>query len=190
MDAEQEAEPQVTKAGVRRVWPVSLAVAAVLVVGGGAAWLAQGSPASDRAQRPAAGPTATTSPAAGPTPTAGGSPVAGPTAHSYTVKGARLSVWFWAGVCEKYALRVDESAADRVTVRVVTSGRAPDGQVCPMIAKYQPVSAELSRPLGDRTVVDAADGRALKPGGTPPLVPRPGGAGVKGAKGVGPGQPQ
>ncbi|WP_377271988.1 hypothetical protein [Peterkaempfera sp. SMS 1(5)a] len=98
----------------------------------------------------------------------------GPAAHTYTVSGTRLTVWFWAGVCQTFALRTDESRADRVTVRVVVDKPAPKGRVCPMIAKYQNVQADLSRPLGSRSVVDASTGKALPRGAGATVVPRPG----------------
>ncbi|WP_055587163.1 hypothetical protein [Peterkaempfera griseoplana] len=200
--------------GRRRRWAIVWGAVAVLLAGGGSAWLVHGSSTSPRAQdtagatpasastsaSPGPGASASSAPAtagtpgAGPTPSAGspapgpggpvvGGPVAGgPAAHTWTVSGNRLTVWFWAGVCQTFALRTDESRADRVTVRVVADRPVPKGRVCPMLAKYQNVQAELTRPLDGRQVVDAVTGKALPEGAGPTVVPRPG-AGATGEKG-------
>lgn len=186
----------------RKVWPIAVGVAAVLAVGGGTAWLVQGSSASHRGSGAPVG----AAPSPSGIPTAGGSPVApggpgkggpseargpqgsppagrasGPVAYTYMVDGTRLTVGFWAGVCEKFALRTDESQAGRVSVRIVVDRPVPKGQVCPMVIKFQTVSAELAAPLGGRSVVDAATGTVLRPDRAPVRLPLPGGGAVTGA---------
>ncbi|MFF4648931.1 hypothetical protein [Streptomyces sp. NPDC001380] len=195
------------------MWPVALAVVAVLAVGGGTALAVRGGdgPATAGAGRspgatataPAtvvpgapgkAGPSGSATPSGegkaplrpgkgGPTevrppdwPEGSAPPdrAGGPAPRSWTADGNRLSVWFWAGVCQKFALRADESRDGVVAVRVVVAEPAPPGQVCPMIAKYQRVEAVLQRPVGDRSVVDAATGRPLPHGSALPVLPRPG----------------
>ncbi|AXI77155.1 hypothetical protein C7M71_006585 [Peterkaempfera bronchialis] len=180
---------------------MSLAAAvAVLVVGGGTAWLAHGTSGSDRVQdtarvdaaaapgaadgAPAAppaagkgGPIEVRPPEGAPSASLPGGRPDGTGAHaarSYTVDGKQLTVWFWGGVCETYALRTDESRDGEVAVRVVVDKPAAEGEVCPMIAKYQPVRADLEQPLGARRVVDATTGTALVHGARPPVMPRPG----------------
>ncbi|MER6913019.1 hypothetical protein ABT354_15230 [Streptomyces sp. NPDC000594] len=78
---------------------------------------------------------------------------------SYTADGPKLTVTFWGGVCGTHRLSVREDT-DRVAVRM-TETPPESGEVCIGLAKEIRKSVTLKRPLGDRTVVDAAGGKAL-----------------------------
>ncbi|MEU6235552.1 hypothetical protein [Kitasatospora sp. NPDC047058] len=82
-------------------------------------------------------------------------------AITYRVDGNRLTVWFYGGVCERYALKADESKPGRVDVRVTVAAPVPAGQVCAELAKRQTVAAELKQPLAGRAVTDVATGQPV-----------------------------
>lgn len=84
----------------------------------------------------------------------------------YTSNGDVLTVDFYAGICEKYGLKADQSTAGRVVVTVVVTKHAPAGQMCSMVEVMQHVSANLGSPLDGRTVIDSATGKALPQNGT------------------------
>ncbi|PBC72066.1 hypothetical protein BX265_6682 [Streptomyces sp. TLI_235] len=182
----------------RRRRAAVLAAGVALVLGGVAACGSQASTGADGA--PSAQPTASASASAGaasPSPSAGqsgaasaspepgqptkpGIAVGEPTptvaslpAVSYTVEGGtHLTVWFYGGVCEEYALRANEEAPGLVRVRVVVDKPAPRGKECPALAKKESVSAELAQPLGDRKVIDMTSGSGLTMTGDVPGGPR------------------
>ncbi|WP_225850822.1 hypothetical protein [Streptomyces sp. HPF1205] len=78
----------------------------------------------------------------------------------YRASGTTLTLTFFGGVCDTYKATADESATQ---VRVnVTATPKPSVRVCPMIARSFTVSVQLKQPLGDRTVVNAQDGRPVK----------------------------
>ncbi|MFF9013966.1 hypothetical protein ACF09C_13505 [Streptomyces sp. NPDC014870] len=81
--------------------------------------------------------------------------------QSYRVDGAgsKLSVTFWGGVCSTYTATATESA-DRVSVRITEKPIDPD-RACIAIAVEVTRTVTLERPLGGRTVVDAASGEAV-----------------------------
>ncbi|GAB7183621.1 hypothetical protein ATKI12_3452 [Kitasatospora sp. Ki12] len=90
-----------------------------------------------------------------------GSPARPPVA--YRVDGTtKLTVYFFGGVCTKYALKADESQPGRVDVVVVPGQPAVQpGQVCNALAKRQSVATDLRSPLAGRTVVDKTSGQEV-----------------------------
>jgi hypothetical protein len=83
-------------------------------------------------------------------------------ATGYQLQGDRhLSVFFFAGVCDKYGLKTNESKAGQVDVQVVITQAAPKGQMCPALVKKQAVSADLQQPLAGRKVLDLGSGQVL-----------------------------
>jgi hypothetical protein len=74
---------------------------------------------------------------------------------AYTTAGRTLTAGFWGGVCSSYRLRAREDG-DRVRVTVEES--MEPGRACIALAKWLTESVALERPLGGRTVVDAASG--------------------------------
>ncbi|MFJ6140601.1 hypothetical protein [Kitasatospora sp. NPDC092286] len=124
-------------------------------------------------------------PAQSPAPTPPGNGIAvgepapnGPATHpaiTYRVDGARLTVWFYGGICEKYALKADESRPGRVDVRVTVAAPVPSGQVCAQVAKRQSVTADLKQPLAGRAVTDLATGEAVPLEADPHVGPDPAG---------------
>ncbi|MQS11917.1 hypothetical protein F7Q99_06325 [Streptomyces kaniharaensis] len=122
-------------------------------------------------------PTAATPPGNGiavgePNP-AGTVPGARP-ATTYRVDGTNhLTVYFYGGVCQKYALKADESHPGRVDVAVVVAAPVPSGQVCSELAKRQTVTADLRQPLAGRTVTDLSSGHEIPLDSDPHMGPDP-----------------
>ncbi|MER7768965.1 hypothetical protein [Kitasatospora sp. NPDC096140] len=108
-----------------------------------------------------------------PNPNGSGSPAHPPVA--YRVDGTtKLTVYFFGGVCTKYALKADESQPGRVDVLVVTGPpTVGPGQVCNALAKRQSVSADLRSPLAGRTVVDKTSGQEVPLDADPHAGPDP-----------------
>ncbi|MFB8237204.1 hypothetical protein ACFC58_11700 [Kitasatospora purpeofusca] len=82
-------------------------------------------------------------------------------AITYRVDGNKLTVWFYGGICQRYALKADESKPGRVDVRVTTAAPVPAGQACAELAKRQTVTADLKQPLQGRAVTDLATGQEV-----------------------------
>ncbi|WP_406113982.1 hypothetical protein [Kitasatospora purpeofusca] len=82
-------------------------------------------------------------------------------AITYRVDGSKLTVWFYGGICQRYALKADESKPGRVDVRVTTAAPVPAGQACADLAKRQTVTADLKQPLQGRAVTDLATGQEV-----------------------------
>ncbi|MDQ0984047.1 hypothetical protein [Streptomyces sp. V2I9] len=81
---------------------------------------------------------------------------------SYGADGRTLEVTFWGGVCSTYTASAQESAGQvRITV---TEKPQEDKKACIMIAKELTRTVTLDKPLGDRTVIDAASGGAVPRG--------------------------
>jgi len=79
---------------------------------------------------------------------------------TYRASGTKLTVSFYGGECDTYGAAASESASQvRVTV---TGAPKPGVRICPDIALRLNRTITLSSPLGDRTVVDASDGRPVK----------------------------
>ncbi|WP_157597227.1 hypothetical protein [Streptacidiphilus rugosus] len=108
-----------------------------------------------------------------PTPTPGapgtttpGAPTTGhPTgipAGAYSTAGTVLTVYFEAGVCDRYGVTANQSQAGKVLITVVITQRHPNGQMCPMAITPHHASVDLGSPLDGRQVVDTATGRALQ----------------------------
>ncbi|MER5353020.1 hypothetical protein ABT093_22140 [Kitasatospora sp. NPDC002551] len=142
--------------------------------------------------RPADPSSAPTAPALTPTPAptppgAGGNGIAvgepapngsgkGSQVHpaiTYRVDGNRLTVWFYGGVCQRYALKADESKPGRVDVRVTTAAPVPAGQDCVAVAQRQTVTADLKQPLRGRAVTDLATGQEVPLEADPKVGPDP-----------------
>ncbi|MFJ8474763.1 hypothetical protein [Kitasatospora sp. NPDC094011] len=88
--------------------------------------------------------------------------------------GTKLTVYFFGGVCTKYALKADESQSGQVDVVVVPGPPAVQpGQVCTALAKRQAVSADLRSPLAGRTVVDRTSGQEVPLEGDAHMGPDP-----------------
>ncbi|MFC5662118.1 hypothetical protein ACFP3U_03875 [Kitasatospora misakiensis] len=101
-------------------------------------------------------------------------------AITYRVDGSKLTVWFYGGVCQRYALKADESKPGRVDVRVTTAAPVPAGQACAELAKRQTVTADLKQPLQGRAVTDLATGQAVPLEADPKIGPDPGGPEISG----------
>ncbi|KOV26134.1 hypothetical protein ADK60_21780 [Streptomyces sp. XY431] len=82
-------------------------------------------------------------------------------AITYRVDGNKLTVWFYGGICQRYALKADESKPGRVDVRVTTATPIPAGQACADLAKRQTVTADLKQPLQGRAVTDLTTGQEV-----------------------------
>lgn len=81
---------------------------------------------------------------------------------SYSADGRTLEVTFWGGVCSTYTASAQESAGQvRITV---TEKSLKEKMVCVLIAKELTRTVTLEKPLGDRTVIDAASGGAVPRG--------------------------
>ncbi|MFE6053831.1 hypothetical protein ACFQ6N_24030 [Kitasatospora sp. NPDC056446] len=108
-----------------------------------------------------------------PNPNGTGSPTRPPVA--YRVDGTtKLTVYFFGGVCTKYALKADESQPGRVDVTVVPGAPAVGpGQACSALAKRQSVATDLRSPLAGRTVVDRTSGQELPLEADPHAGPDP-----------------
>ncbi|MGA5816410.1 hypothetical protein ACPC54_00910 [Kitasatospora sp. NPDC094028] len=88
--------------------------------------------------------------------------------------GNKLTVYFFGGVCTKYALKADESPQGRVNVQVVPGPPITQpGQVCNALAKRQAVSTDLRAPLAGRTVTDQSSGQDVPLEGDPHAGPDP-----------------
>ena len=163
-----------------------LGALAVLVAGAaGLTACASGTTASTSAGTSSAPPAASSSPSHGinpggpivspsptpPTHTGGSGSSAGAPAkpaHSlpisgYSTQGNVLTVYFYAGVCDKYGVTADQSQSGEVRVAVVVTQHAPTGQMCPMVISAQHASVDLGRPLDGRKVVDAGTNQAVQP---------------------------
>ncbi|OSC61088.1 hypothetical protein B5180_36440, partial [Streptomyces sp. BF-3] len=81
---------------------------------------------------------------------------------SYGADGRTLEVTFWGGVCSTYTASAKESAGQ---VRITVTEKPQEGKkACIMIAKELTGTVTLEKPLGDRTVIDAASGGAVPRG--------------------------
>ncbi|WP_327676423.1 hypothetical protein [Kitasatospora sp. NBC_00458] len=101
-------------------------------------------------------------------------------AITYRADGNKLTVWFYGGVCQRYALKADESHPGRVDVRVTTAAPIPAGQACADLAKRQTVAFDLKQPLQGRTVTDLATGREVPLEADPHIGPEPVGPEIAG----------
>ncbi|MEV6011600.1 hypothetical protein AB0M29_32890 [Streptomyces sp. NPDC051976] len=80
-------------------------------------------------------------------------------ADSYHASGSTLTVTFTGGLCSNYTVTAQETDS-QVRVSILSREKKP-GMMCPMIAKVFSQTVQLKKPLGDRKVVDAADGQTL-----------------------------
>ncbi len=145
-----------------------------------------------RPATPTAAPTPALTPTPAPTPPGNGIAVGEPApngsgngspvhpAITYRIDGNKLTVWFYGGVCQRYALKADESKPGRVDVRVTTAAPVPAGQACAELAKRQTVTADLKQPLQGRAVTDLATGEAVPLEADAKVGPDPGGPEISG----------
>ncbi|WP_411078656.1 hypothetical protein [Streptomyces sp. cmx-18-6] len=82
-------------------------------------------------------------------------------ATSYAADGRTLDVTFWGSVCSTYTASAKESAGQ---VRISIEEERQKGGACIMIAKELKETVTLEKPLGDRTVIDAASGATVPRG--------------------------
>ncbi|MFD7733496.1 hypothetical protein ACFV6F_24315 [Kitasatospora phosalacinea] len=75
----------------------------------------------------------------------------------------RLTVFFTAGICDKYGVRVEEDAPPVVKLRVVITQTAEPGKACPQVVKEQEAAVTLSEPMSGGGVVDTATGEQVPP---------------------------
>ncbi|MEV6974768.1 hypothetical protein [Kitasatospora sp. NPDC093806] len=94
-------------------------------------------------------------------------------AITYRVDGNRLTVWFYGGVCQRYALKADESKPGRVDVKVTVAAPVPAGQACADLARRQTVTADLKQALGGRAVTDLVTGQQVPLEADPKVGPDP-----------------
>ncbi|MFD8479635.1 hypothetical protein [Kitasatospora sp. NPDC059673] len=94
-----------------------------------------------------------------------------PTAVKIPVTGYRqdspthLTVFYTAGVCDKYGVRLEEDAPPTVKLRIVVTKTAEPGQACPQLMKEQQATVTLPRPMNGGGVVDTATGDQVPPQG-------------------------
>ncbi|BAJ28022.1 MULTISPECIES: hypothetical protein [Kitasatospora] len=122
-------------------------------------------PASAAASSPA--PEASPQPSAQPTTPGIAVGERPPTAVKIPATGYRqdgptqLTVFFTAGICDKYGVRVEEDAPPVVKLRVVVTQTAEPGKACPQAVKEQQAVVRLSQPMTGGGVVDTATGEQL-----------------------------
>lgn len=186
-------QPRQYRTTARRL--VTLAAVAALTIGGAAACAS--TTASAKPSGTVGGPNATPSASGSPSiqpggpiirvpsPSATGSPstpVPAPTKQvfkgtGYTSNGDELTVYFYAGICEKYGLQANQSTAGEVLVTIVVTQPEKTGMACPMLVRQQQVSTNLGSPLDGRRVVDSDTGKDLPqldaPTGTQHYSPGP-----------------
>ncbi|QDY76392.1 hypothetical protein [Streptomyces qinzhouensis] len=110
---------------------------------------------------PAPDPAPSTAPTAAPAPATPAVP-GGSAVDSYRVDGRTLTLTFYGGVCETYRATAEENGG---AVRVTVKGKWADpAKACIAIAKKQTAKVTLDAPLGDRKVVDASTGTAVRRG--------------------------
>ncbi|MFJ5924070.1 hypothetical protein ACIQF6_15885 [Kitasatospora sp. NPDC092948] len=110
-------------------------------------------------------------PGAQPSPTSPGIAVGEhpPTAVKIPVTGYRqdsptqLTVFYLAGVCDKYGVRLEEDTPPTVKLRIVVTRTAEPGQACPQVIKEQQATVTLTRPMNSGGVVDTATGDQVPP---------------------------
>ncbi|MFF0293683.1 hypothetical protein ACFYST_09925 [Kitasatospora sp. NPDC004614] len=92
-----------------------------------------------------------------------------PTAVKIPVTGYRqdsptqLTVFYTAGVCDKYGVRLEEDAPPTVKLRIVVTKTAEPGKACPQLMKEQEATVTLPRPMNGGGVVDTATGDQVPP---------------------------
>ncbi|MGW4380846.1 hypothetical protein [Kitasatospora sp. NPDC004531] len=92
-----------------------------------------------------------------------------PTAVKIPVTGYRqdsptqLTVFYTAGVCDKYGVRLEEDAPPTVKLRIVVTRTAEPGQACPQVMKPQEATVTLPKPMNGGGVVDTATGDQVPP---------------------------
>ncbi|KDN86419.1 hypothetical protein [Kitasatospora cheerisanensis] len=128
---------------------------------------------------PPGSPTATagaSSPAGSSTPSAGEPTSPGiavgehpPTAVKIPVTGYRqdsptqLTVFYVAGVCDKYGVRLEDATPPTVKLRIVITKTAEPGKACPQVMKEQEATVTLPHPMNGGGVVDTATGEQVPP---------------------------
>ncbi|WP_282205499.1 hypothetical protein [Kitasatospora fiedleri] len=70
-------------------------------------------------------------------------------------------MFFTAGICDKYGVRVEEAAPPVVKLRVVVTQTAEPGKACPQLVKEQQATVTLPGPMTGGGVVDTATGEQV-----------------------------
>ncbi|MEU3494936.1 hypothetical protein ABZ747_15750 [Kitasatospora cineracea] len=73
----------------------------------------------------------------------------------------QLTVFFTAGICDKYGVRLEEDAPPVVKLRLVVTKTAEPGKACPQLIKEQEATVTLPTPMSGGGVVDTATGQQL-----------------------------
>ncbi|MDR3031806.1 MAG: hypothetical protein LBV78_01600 [Kitasatospora sp.] len=73
----------------------------------------------------------------------------------------QLTVFFTAGICDKYGVRLEEGAPPVVKLRLVVTKTAEPGKACPQLIKEQEATVTLPAPMTGGGVVDTATGQQL-----------------------------
>ncbi|RAJ43576.1 hypothetical protein K353_01832 [Kitasatospora sp. SolWspMP-SS2h] len=73
----------------------------------------------------------------------------------------QLTVFFTAGICDRYGVRVEEAAPPVVKLRVVVTQTAEPGKACPQLVKEQQATVTLPGPMTGGGVVDTATGEQV-----------------------------
>ncbi|WP_432097534.1 hypothetical protein [Streptomyces sp. bgisy100] len=79
--------------------------------------------------------------------------------ESYSADGRTLTLKFWGGVCHTYTASVNTSDGS-VQAEIRGEEKNP-GEKCIKIAKQYEKKVQLDKPLGERKVVDASDGKTV-----------------------------
>ncbi|MFJ5882272.1 hypothetical protein [Kitasatospora cineracea] len=73
----------------------------------------------------------------------------------------QLTVFFTAGICDKYGVRLEQDAPPVVKLRLVVTKTAEPGKACPQLIKEQEATVTLPTPMTGGGVVDTATGQQL-----------------------------
>jgi hypothetical protein len=174
-ETEQSPAPD-GKRGGRRNAVVAGAVVAVLAIAGGVGYLAGSGGSTHRAVSGAGSSVTSSATPGGGVLQPGGPKSTSPAgagmvepAKAYAAAGTQLTVYFFGQACMKYSVAPDESAADKVVVKVTAVRTAKVGEMCSMLVSLQHATVALRAPLNGRSVVDAQSGKTL-----PVQIGRPG----------------
>ncbi|MFF0391574.1 hypothetical protein ACFYS8_23250 [Kitasatospora sp. NPDC004615] len=177
------AKPSHARRTVLALAAASLAAGLLTACGSsGTPAIATGSgPAAATDATPGPGTAAPDSPSATPSAGTGSSPQSSPTSPGIAVgehpptavkipvtgyrqdSPTQLTVFYTAGVCDKYGVRLEEDAPPTVKLRIVVTKTAEPGKACPQLMKEQEATVTLPRPMNGGGVVDTATGDQVPP---------------------------
>ena len=79
--------------------------------------------------------------------------------HRVRAKGSAVDLFFWHGIEECYGVdRIDVSYDEKVVTLTIYEGRNPEAETCIELAVRKVLRVTLTKPLGDRAVVDGGPG--------------------------------